>query len=298
MSDALYERYKEALQRGHVATQRGRDAAALEAYSEAAKLAPDRALPLVGLAATLRRLGKTPEALATYDAALDRAPTDEAALRARAELAAETGDRVGAAELYDRLAAALDGRDRLPEAADAARLALESAESRARRTTMRRYADRLAAAGDGEAVVAALARARAALEERVDPDAPPDLPPPPPIDPVAALDDLAAAVEAGDGAAATDLAQRIAARQRGAEHPSAAIDACYVALAVAPADPGLHLTLADIYLDRGWRTLAVDKLDRLAQLAVLDDDEATRDRVCAIVAERLPDEPRLAARCA
>ena len=80
--------------------------------------------------------------------------------------------------------------------------------------------------------------------------------------------------------------------------PVAAIDACYLALAVAPADPGLHLTLADIYLDRGWRTLAVDKLDRLDQLAGLTDDAATHDRVCAIVGERLADEPRLTARCA
>ena len=65
MSDALYERYKDALQRGHVAAARGRDAAALEAYSEAAKLAPDRALPLVGLAGVLRRLGKATEAITT-----------------------------------------------------------------------------------------------------------------------------------------------------------------------------------------------------------------------------------------
>jgi tetratricopeptide (TPR) repeat protein len=297
MSDALYERYKDALQRGHVAAQRGRDAVALEAYSEAARLAPDRALPLVGLAGVLRRLGKTAEAITTFDAALDRAPADETALRARAELASDAGDRVGAADHWDRLAVALDAKDRLPEAADAARHALEAAESRARRTTLRRYADRLAAAGDAEATLAALDRARLALEERVDADAPPELPPEPPIDPVAALDDLAAAVDAGDAATATDLAQRIAARQRGQDHGTAAIDACYLALAVAPADPGLHLTLADIYLDRGWRVLAIDKLDRLAQLASLSDDGATRDRVCAIVAERLPDEARLTARC-
>ena len=67
---------------------------------------------------------------------------------------------------------------------------------------------------------------------------------------------------------------------------------------LAPADPGLHLTLADIYLDHGWRSLAVDKLDRLGQLAALTEDETTRERVCALVAERLPDEARLTARCA
>ena len=298
MSDALYERYKHALQRGHVAAQRGRDGVALEAYSEAARLAPDRALPLVGVAGVLRRLGKTAEAITTYDAALDRAPGDETALRARAELAADAGDRIAAAEHYDRLAVVLDGAGRLADAADDARLALESAESRTRRAVLRRYADRLAAAGDDAAISAALDRARIALEEPVSADAPPEQPPEPPIDPVAALDDLAVAVDAGDAGVATDLAQRIAARQRGLDHGTAAIDACYLALAVAPADPGLHLTLADIYLDRGWRTLAVDKLERLVQLADLSDDPATRDRVCAIIRERLPEEARLTARCA
>jgi len=116
MSDALYERYKDALRRGHVAAQRGRDAAALEAYSEAAGLAPDRALPLVAIGGVLRRLGKPTEALATYGLALDRAPTDAAALRGRAELATETGDPLEAAEMYDRLALVLDGDGRLPEA--------------------------------------------------------------------------------------------------------------------------------------------------------------------------------------
>ena len=44
MSDAVYERYKEALRRGHVAAERGRFDAALAAYANAAGLAPDRAL--------------------------------------------------------------------------------------------------------------------------------------------------------------------------------------------------------------------------------------------------------------
>jgi tetratricopeptide (TPR) repeat protein len=300
MSDALYERYKDALRRGHVATQRGRDGDALEAYSEAARLAPDRALPLVAIGGVLRRLGKTADALTTYGLALDRAPDDEAALRGRAELAAASGDRVEAAEMYDRLALALDGRDRLADAADAARLALEAAESRVRRATMRSYADRLAAAGDDPAVTDALARATVVLDARVtreapDPDAEPEAPP---IDPIAALDDLADAVERGDGETARSLALAVAAGNRAADRPAAAIDACYTALAVAPADPGLHLALAELYLDRGWRPLAVDKLERLARLAVLTDDGPTRERVCAAAAEHLPDEPGLAAHCA
>ena len=44
-SSSLYERYKDALRRGHVAALRGRNDAAIEAYQEAASIAPDRALP-------------------------------------------------------------------------------------------------------------------------------------------------------------------------------------------------------------------------------------------------------------
>ena len=57
MSDALYERYKDALRRGHVAALRGRQDAALTAYGEAAKLAPDRPLPLVSIGNVLAGLG-------------------------------------------------------------------------------------------------------------------------------------------------------------------------------------------------------------------------------------------------
>ena len=42
---SLYERYKDALRRGHVAALRGRNEAAIDAYGEAASIAPDRALP-------------------------------------------------------------------------------------------------------------------------------------------------------------------------------------------------------------------------------------------------------------
>ena len=298
MSDALYERYKEALRRGHVAAQRGRDAAALEAYSEAARLAPDRALPLVGLGGVLRRLGKPAEALATYGAALDRAPTDEAALRGRAELSIETGDRLDAAEAYDTLATVLDGADRLPEASESARHALEAAESRLRRSTVQRYADRLEAAGDDPAVVDELARAMTVLDARVSADAVPEVPPSrrSTRSPRSMTSRTPSRRATPRRPARSPSRSRLATAAR--TGPSTAIDACYLALAVAPADPGLHLTLADIYLDRGWRPLAIDKLDRLAHLAALTDDEATRDRVCAMVRERLADEPRLAARCA
>ena len=59
----------------------------------------------------------------------------------------------------------------------------------------------------------------------------------------------------------------------------AAVDACDLAIGLAPADPDLHLLLAELYLDRGWRTLATDKLLLLGRIAELDEDRATRDRL-------------------
>ena len=127
MSEALYERYKDALRRGHMAALRGDHGAALDAYGEAARIAPDRALPLVGLGNVLAQLGKATEALAAFDAALGHSPTDEGALRGRTEVLVGRGDRAGAAESLDRLAAALDAAGRLPDATDSARRGLELA---------------------------------------------------------------------------------------------------------------------------------------------------------------------------
>jgi hypothetical protein len=63
---------------------------------------------------------------------------------------------------------------------------------------------------------------------------------------------------------------------------------------VRPTEPRLHLVLSELYLDRGWRPLAVDKLVLLRRLAELTDDAPTLEGVAAIAAARLPDEPRLA----
>ena len=120
MSEALYERYKDALRRGHAAALRGRFDEAIAAYAEAASIAPDRAMPQASLAGVLARTGRISEALAAYEVALSRAPEDEASLRGRAEMLAITGRRVDAAETLDRLSAVLDRDGRLLEATDAA----------------------------------------------------------------------------------------------------------------------------------------------------------------------------------
>ncbi len=147
MSEALYEQYKEALRRGHVAALRGRLDAAAAAYREAARVAPDRALPYVGLGGVLARLGRTDEALAAYGAALERTPTDEGAMQGRADVLAAMGRRAEAAETLDRLAEQLERDGRIADACDVARRALELAEARGRRRQVETLVARLRTAG-------------------------------------------------------------------------------------------------------------------------------------------------------
>ena len=298
MTEPLYERYKEALRRGHVAAQRGHLDEALDAYGEATTLAPDRALPLVGIGSVLLRLGKAREAGLAYGKAVDRAPSDEAALRGRAEAMAATGDRMRAAEALDRLATVLEAAGRPGEGVDAARRALDLAESRDRRAMLQAMVDRLrsdpkATAGSSDVIDRAEARLRGPIGEA----APPPEPPPPPFDAAAAMAAVEEAVATGDAAATREAALTAARGHRGAGQLHAAIDVCYQALATNPADPGLHLSLAELYLDRGWRSVAADKLVLLTRLVDLQGDGSIRERICEL-AQRLPDDPRLEAICA
>ena len=298
MSDALYERYKDALRRGHVAAQRSHFDEALQAYGEAAQIAPDRPLPLVSIGSVLVRLGKSTEAVGAFDKALEKVPTDEGALRGRTDALLAMGDRVGAAETLDRLARALDGAGRTADGVDALRHALELAESRNRRATLGSMVDRLVAdPATARTALDAIASARAVLRGPIGEEPPPPEPPPPPFDPAAAMASVEDAAERGDAEATREAALAAASGHRAAGQLHAAIDACYLALATNPADPELHLSLAELYLDRGWRTAAADKLVLLARLVDLGDEGSTRERICEL-ASRVPDDPRLEAICA
>jgi hypothetical protein len=52
--------------------------------------------------------------------------------------------------------------------------------------------------------------------------------------------------------------------------------------------------LTQLYLERGWRAPAVDKLLLLGRLADLAEDADTRARLRDLATSELPDEPRLA----
>jgi tetratricopeptide (TPR) repeat protein len=329
-SDALYERYKEALRRGHVAALRDRLDAAVVAYREAAELAPERALPHASLGSVLVRLRRPEEAVAAYALALDRAPRDEGAQAGRAEALAALGRPVEAADALDRLALQQEADARLREALATATRALELAESRTRRKHVEKLTGQVGLAGGAllpgpetdapvraapprtepaaakPPVAQAEAKPASAPEPRLAP-APEPRPAPAPEpapEPVAPADGatLSAQAEdrldAGDAEAAKDRLLAAAVAHRAAGALDAALDACYLALGLAPADPELHLALAELYLDRGWRGPAADKLLLLGRLVDFTRDGTIRERVCELVATRLPDDPRLTALCA
>ena len=259
MSEALYERYKDALRRGHAASLRGRFDEAITAYGEAAAIAPDRAMPQASLAGVLARTGRISEALAAYDLALARVPEDEASLRGRAEMLAIAGRRADAADTLDRLVAVLDRDGRLLDATDVARRALELAESRGRREGVDALVARLEEAGIDPAS-AALGRALGTLDG---PDSPglgasspllePKRDPRRAVMSAAAVLSTAAetALDDGDKDEARRCYLEAAAAQRSIGNLHAALDACYQALAVSPADGDVHLSLTELYLRPG-----------------------------------------------
>lgn len=317
MSEVLYEQYKEALRRGHVAALRGRLEAAAAAYREAARIAPDRALPYVGLGGVLARLGRSDEALTVYAAALDRAPSDEDAIQGRADVLAAVGRRTEAADTLDRLAAILEREGRLADACDVARRSLELAESRGRRRQVEGLVARLRETTGDASATAALERALSVLDSvpgvaprptagaaAMDQGAGPDdgelaiTMAPPALDPALLTLAVEEALEAGDLDEARRRALVAAVGHRAVGQFHAAMDACYQALAILPSDPDIHLLLAELYLDRGWSGPAADKLVLLGRLAQLTGDGATRARLCYLAAARFPDDARLAAVCA
>ena len=308
MSEALYERYKDALRRGHVAAMHARWDAALAAYVEAATIAPERALPHASIGSVYLRSLRPREALGAFDAALARSPRDEASLAGRAAALEALHRPADAAAVLDDLAAVQEADGRLADACDTARRALALAESRPRRRTVETIVARLREAEAGGPRSEALARAlqlleasavadRSADEGEAGAGAPgePVLPPtqgPAPAPSLTELLELAARAEAaagaGDAGTARALFLEVADGHARGGRPDAALEACDSALAVGPADPGPHLALSGLYLDRGWRSLANDKLGLLDRLAELAGDEATRGEIRALLDRMVP----------
>jgi tetratricopeptide (TPR) repeat protein len=429
----LFEQYKEALRKGHLAARAGKIDAALSAYGEAARLAPDRAAPHTSSATALHRAGRAADAHASFERALAIAPDDEATLRARAVVFEESGRSASAAADLERLAEALEGAGRRADALAAARRSvvltatparrglvarLEAPEadratpapappaaspppaapqtnelpkvaksSRARATsiqpaappTSKREASPQPARPSKQAAPKPAVKARVATEPvepvepveseagsptgprvdateapvaervsaepeaprrpeppaepRVEPsteppvtpqaephvtpqaepsvsppaEAPPDpsipwpavdLPSPPPPTPVGPppnvdtlMADATALIDAGDLVAARNVMLAAVAVHRAAGRPDAALDVCLQLLALAPGDAYVHLAIAGLQLDRGWQTLATEKIALLLRLTALTGDTQAEADVHALAAERVRDEP-------
>jgi tetratricopeptide (TPR) repeat protein len=112
MSEPVSVRYKEALQRGHVAVVKGRPREAIGHYQEAAVLVPERPLPYTRMGHVYLQMEQPREALLAFGAALERAPTDHEALAGKAAALTASGriDEAGLARLQAAEAEAREQR--------------------------------------------------------------------------------------------------------------------------------------------------------------------------------------------
>jgi tetratricopeptide (TPR) repeat protein len=268
-SEALYEQYKDALKRGHVASLRGRLDDALLAYAEAAGIAPERSAPHASAGTALLRRQRPADALLHYDVALVMAPHDEAALLGRAQALAAMDRRPDAADAYDALAEVRAGSGRLSDAVDAARRGLEMAEGRERRRTLERLIERLRASDPDEPGRLALERALRVLDGEAVPAAGSSMPGEQPAPAHDALPDVADADAADSGSAEEPAGPGPTSEPvRGAldrDLPSEATIAQLEVRALEAADAGIpgpaleaHLDLAAAYRRDGHVDAALD----------------------------------------
>lgn len=315
MARPLFEQYKDALRRGHVALFGDELEAALAAYREAASLVSDRPLPYASIGSVLLRLGRSEEAVEAYDRAISLAPDDAAAVAARASIVAGLASAARSAALATpppREAERPTEREAEPDpeppsAAPAPDPRVEaSIEADADALDQMRAAIEAAGASDAaEAPPTAPAAANASADALLDGPTGPDgsvwpaidlpSPPPPPLvgpppDPAVLQAEAEALLDGGDTQGARDLLLTAVTVHRDAGRPDAAIDACLQLLAIAPGDPRVHLAIANLQLDRGWRPVATEKIELLLRLTSLSGDAQAEADVHLLAADRLRDE--------
>ena len=273
MTTDLYERYRDALRTGHMASLRGARDQAVRAYREAARILPERVAPYVAIGKTQLAAGQPAEALTAFEAAVSRGPRDTSALDGAARALIELDHAEDAAELLDGLATIYVEQDRLVDAVATVERAMELAGSPWRRAMMEQLRGDepqpgmdlrwLSVLPDTEGEPPPRKRSRGDPSDR----------------PV--TDEVRALAERVDVASATDDVAGLVAGARAlarADRLQAAVDACHDALAVAPADPEVHRTLAAIYRRRGWERAARTKLRIVERYQRIVDDPAELDR--------------------
>jgi tetratricopeptide (TPR) repeat protein len=312
----LFEEYKEALKKGHVAVLRGELDDAITSYKVAARIAPDRPLPYSSLGGVLLRLGRTAEAVEAYEEATRRGPTDETALGGQADALLAEGRRAEAAELLDRLARIQVEKGRQAEGlatrglARAVRAAGGIAEPDTGEVPTADGAQAGTAASDGsrptaeadgapadttptgETAGATASEAEAPHAPETEPQPPTPQAPPTPDELVGNAEEARMEGRMEDAVTAYVLA---ASGYREAAALDAGLDACHEALTLAPGSPDVHLTMADLYFDRGWQERAADKLVLLDRLLQLQEPNGWRDRLLTLASQHEAGDPRLAA---
>jgi len=282
-SEELYEQYKDALKRGHVASLRGHIEEALLCYADAARIAPERSTPHASAGTALLRRKRPLDALRHYEVALAMSPRDEAALLGRAQALGALERRGEAADAYDALADMQANAGRLADAVDAARRGLEMAEGRERRRTLERLIAKLRASEPGEPGRLALERALQVLDGSAVP-APKAVPAEAlaaPSAPVAGASRPAAqAPTSGSGSPAPASASTAARPEKGSESsgrtPGAAPEIRPWAMPAVPgaipagATVAAYLARAEAAVEAGIAGPAVDALLDLSALHARD----------------------------
>ena len=114
-------------------------------------------------------------------------------------------------------------------------------------------------------------------------------------------DELLAAAEAadvaGDSTALRSLLLWTARAYAREGRFEAGLDATHRLLHARPSDVDAHLVLVELYVARSWDGLAAEKLRLLGRLAELNDDEETRQRLCAAATRAFPDNQALQRLC-
>ncbi|HJW21040.1 MAG TPA: tetratricopeptide repeat protein, partial [Candidatus Limnocylindrales bacterium] len=296
MARPLFEQYKDALRRGHVALLGDEFDAALEAYREAAGLVPDRPLPYASIGTVLARLGRRSEALEAFDRALALAPADDATLQARAALLDQQASgevapgREPATEPERELAAEAPqpGAAAQPEAAVQSEAPHPEGEPSLPMAAVAGREPESDAASSADAGTPAGSGGQWPAIDLPSPPSPALVGPPP--DPAVLQAEAEALLDAGDPRGARNALLLATAVHREAGRVDAALDACLQLLAIAPGDPRVHLAIANLQLDRGWRSVATEKIELLLRLTSLSGDAQAEADVHLLAADRLRDE--------
>jgi tetratricopeptide (TPR) repeat protein len=289
----LYERYRDTLRRGHLAALTGAYPDALAAYREAAELIDHRAVPWLGigrmeLALGHRRLARRaferalvvepdqPDALAGLaatqgkgvavpprNAVPSRAMPDDGPIvrtvAGRWDVAREAGDVEGLLDAVIALARA----DRPAAATTALRDALTADPTEPRTYRVSAWLDRRAGRSDDARITTALL---AGLMRLLDDG-----------------DELERRMADAEAAGDVGTLLEVSERHRRQDRPRAALEAAFAAMAIAPAEPVVHLAIARARLDLGARRRAIAGLEYLARSIELHEDAAGRAALARFV---------------